>query len=849
MSEIFLRILNISLIAGWMILAVLLLRVFLKKAPRWILCLLWALVAIRLILPFSLESVISLIPSSEVIPTDIATAQQPVINSGFRVVNNALNPVITDTFAPTAKTSVNPMQVVVSVASVIWVVGVAGMLLYACISFLLLKKQVKTAVPAKKSKVSVSVSDEIKTPFILGIIKPRIYIPSSLNRETIRYVVAHEKAHLKRHDHWWKPLGFLLLSVYWFHPLCWIAYIFLCRDIEAACDERVIRNKEKEYLANYSQALLDCSMQRKMISACPLAFGESGVKKRIKRILNYKKPAFWIIIASLICVAVVTVCFLTNPKRKEQTEGKEPDSEIVSENPGNETVPKSILPAKGMNLAVGNSYNAYTIDENGTLWASGHNDYGQLGQGTTDSDEHPIPVKVADNVIHVDFAQGSGTVVIFLTKNHKLYGFGSNYTNALLQFEDYDENRFYNPTLCAVSEPVLLMENVSYAVCGRYDIAALKEDGSVWTWGMLAHPVDWGYENKVSDYEIYLSPDYLQQYLEQDYLTKPKKILENVKWITGGAFNHAALKEDGTLYTWGYNAAGNCAVSDAYVVTSPVKVAENVQMVWTQKMQNQDSIDMFGYEEYVEPMQNTLICKTDGTYSICGFGYGEKRLLPKYYEVSDEEVTCTSEFIPISEEEAMKVLGLSGEKQQPEMTVSDTILSDWIAAIELPSGYSFSRYIENRGYQGCFLIIPRLYERDEESGIPIEWQYSGMLSRLPADNPQFNITYKNGIPNLSGVPIDNHTDAEYIDVIGLERSNMQWPAIMVEESHELYTHLEIEQMKNDGIDVESMNLTSDYWYFWFVKEGKEYYYVLSLSKQMFTKEEAIRIAKTVEIKE
>ena len=191
----------------------------------------------------------------------------------------------------------------------------------------------------------------------------------------------------------------------------------------------------------------------------------------------------------------------------------------------------------------------------------------------------------------------------------------------------------------------------------------------------------------------------------------------------------------------------------------------------------------------------------------------------------------------------------AGEKQQPEVTVSDTILSDWIAAIELPSGYSFSQYIENRGYQGCFLIIPRLYERDEEIGIPIEWQYSGMLSRLPADNPQFNITYKNGIPNLSGVPIDNHTDAEYIDVIGLERSNMQWPAIMLEESHELYTHPEVEQMKNDGIDIESMDLMSDYWYFWFVKEGKEYYYVLSLSKRMFTKEEAIRIAKTVSINE
>ena len=347
MSVVFLKILNISLIAGWMILAVLLLRLILKKAPKWVSCLLWALVALRLLLPFSVESVLSLIPSSEVIPTTITSEQAPVIDSGIRVIDNAVNPVVTETFAPHAEASVNPLQIVVSVASVVWIAGVIAMFIYSLISYLRIKKNLRTAIPLyperKKAGRGIMVCDEIKTPFILGIFKPVIYLPSTLDDDTKKYVIAHEKAHIKRHDHWWKPLGFLLLSVYWFHPLCWVAYILLCRDIEAACDEKVIHNKEKNYLAAYSQALLDCAVQRKQISACPLAFGENGVKGRVKGILSYKKPAFWIIIAAIVCVAVVTVCFLTNPKRdkkvpetvasekEESVEIKEIASEIVSE--------------------------------------------------------------------------------------------------------------------------------------------------------------------------------------------------------------------------------------------------------------------------------------------------------------------------------------------------------------------------------------------------------------------------------------------------------------------------------------------------------------------------------------
>ena len=310
MSSIFLKFLNMSITASWLILAVILVRLLLKKAPKWIPCILWGLVAVRLICPFSLESVFSLIPSSETIPSNIALQNEPHINSGITVINEAVNPVITESFAPALDTSVNPLQVIIPIAAAVWIAGIVIMLAYALVSYLKLKKTVSVCVPIKEGILSC---DEVKAPFILGVLRPVIYVPSSMQGETLDYVLRHETAHLQRRDHWWKPLGFLLLSVYWFNPLCWIAYILLCRDIEMACDEKVIRDMDKSDMAAYSQALLDCSFPRKRIAACPLAFGEAGVKERVKGVLNYKKPAFWIILIAVIACIVLAVCLMTDP--------------------------------------------------------------------------------------------------------------------------------------------------------------------------------------------------------------------------------------------------------------------------------------------------------------------------------------------------------------------------------------------------------------------------------------------------------------------------------------------------------------------------------------------------------
>ncbi|MBP5555542.1 MAG: hypothetical protein J6X94_11820, partial [Lachnospiraceae bacterium] len=321
MSDVFIKILNMSLSASWLILAVIVLRFLLRKAPKWSMCLLWALVAIKLVIPFSPESVLSLIPSNEVIPQNITMESHPHVNSGIVYLDTAVNPVMESNLSPQPCDSANPMQVVMYMAGIVWCAGVILCLAYALVSYILLRRKVRAS---KRIEDRIYSCDEVASPFILGVFRPVIYIPSGISREITDYVIAHENAHLKRGDHFWKPLGFIILSVYWFNPLCWIAYILLCRDIEYACDEKVIRDKDREYANSYSQALLDCNAQRRIIAACPLAFGETGVKSRIKGILNYKKPAFWIIVVSIVACLVLAVCFLTRPEKERDSAETDP---------------------------------------------------------------------------------------------------------------------------------------------------------------------------------------------------------------------------------------------------------------------------------------------------------------------------------------------------------------------------------------------------------------------------------------------------------------------------------------------------------------------------------------------
>ena len=314
MSELFLEIVNRSIAASWIVIAVLILRFCLKKAPKWVNVLLWGIVAVRLIFPFSIESALSLIPSAETVSPSIMMETAPSVQTGVPALDQVINPVIDHSLSPAPGASANPLQIWISVMAAVWLAGAAALLLYSAISYWRLRRRVREAVILRDN---IYQSENAGSPFVLGIIQPKIYFPYSVDSGALAYVIAHEQAHIRRGDHWWKPLGFLLLTVHWFNPLLWLSYILLCWDIELACDERVIREMGNEQRADYTHALVSCSVSRRSIAACPLAFGEVGVKTRVKSVMNYKKPAFWIILASALICAAAAVYFLTNPKTEQ----------------------------------------------------------------------------------------------------------------------------------------------------------------------------------------------------------------------------------------------------------------------------------------------------------------------------------------------------------------------------------------------------------------------------------------------------------------------------------------------------------------------------------------------------
>lgn len=313
MAAVFLKLLNLSISASWLVLAVLVLRLVSKRSPKWMNVLLWGIVALRLMLPFSIESALSLIPSAETLSPEIVRFDPaPTITSGVEFIDNAVNPSLSESFAAAPLASVNPLYVWTYLAGWVWLIGLGVMLLYALVSYLRLRRHVSVSLCVREN---IYLCDAISSPFILGVVKPHIYLPSGLDEVQRQNVLSHERAHLARRDHWWKPLGFALLAVYWFNPVLWLAYALLCRDIELACDERVIRTMDESAVKTYSTVLLACSMPRKAVITCPLAFGEVGVKERVRNALRYKKPAFWVVAASVAVCVVVAVCFLTNPER------------------------------------------------------------------------------------------------------------------------------------------------------------------------------------------------------------------------------------------------------------------------------------------------------------------------------------------------------------------------------------------------------------------------------------------------------------------------------------------------------------------------------------------------------
>lgn len=311
MDDVFLKLVNLSISASWLILAVLVLRVVLKKAPKWVMPLLWGVVALRLVCLFSIESALSLIPSAETIPSEIVTETREPVLYEQATLDIATNPTLPSAAEVPVGVSRQQAQVDFNIYSVLWLAGMAALLVHALVSAGKLKRKLATAILLRDN---IYESEFVDSPFVFGVVKPNIYLPMHMDEGTAAYVIAHERAHLARRDHWWKVLGYLVLALHWFNPLVWVAYILFCRDIELACDEKVVKGLDGAARADYSQALLSCAAPGRAVAACPLAFGEGNIKMRVKSALHYKKPAFWVAAAAVLAVVIVAVCFLTNPK-------------------------------------------------------------------------------------------------------------------------------------------------------------------------------------------------------------------------------------------------------------------------------------------------------------------------------------------------------------------------------------------------------------------------------------------------------------------------------------------------------------------------------------------------------
>ena len=311
MDDVFLKLVNLSISASWLILAVLVLRVVLKKAPKWVMPLLWGVVALRLVCLFSIESALSLIPSAETIPSEIVTETREPVLYEQATLDIVTNPTLPSAAEVPVGVSRQQAQVDFNIYSILWLAGMAALLVHALVSAGKLKRKLATAILLRDN---IYESEFVDSPFVFGVVKPNIYLPMHMDEGTAAYVIAHEHAHLARRDHWWKVLGYLVLALHWFNPLVWVAYILFCRDIELACDEKVVRGLDGAARADYSQALLSCAAPKRAVAACPLAFGEGNIKTRVKSALHYKKPAFWVAAAAVLAVVIVAVCFLTNPR-------------------------------------------------------------------------------------------------------------------------------------------------------------------------------------------------------------------------------------------------------------------------------------------------------------------------------------------------------------------------------------------------------------------------------------------------------------------------------------------------------------------------------------------------------
>ena len=555
----------------------------------------------------------------------------------------------TETAAPTP-TAVSPSLSPGKAIRLVWVLGMAVMTGYIMLG----NRKVFMELRANRQELDIL---EGGIPLyampgyncLAGVVSPAVYIDADALKspDVIQNVIAHELQHYRVRDNYWQFLRVICLILQWHNPLMWWAYYASKRDCEAACDARVIREMSAEERYGYGNSLLAAAegLRRKktqaVLCSTPMGGSKAFMRQRICDIMQYRRRYAVGLLAVIVCVLALG-CFVSlhlyagEEKNPAVAAKGDPAVGSVPEDQPNELLPEEMKEAVPVSVNVadyyitstGNPDNLYYIDENNVLWGCGRNNCGQLGQGTQDYEFYEDMVKIAEHVIHVDYSDVD-LFTIYLTEDHKLYGMGNAGCGALQQYEEFDRMQYANGEHYTVNSPVLLMENVAYARCGRSDVVCLTEDNEVWIFGTVGF--DW---------------------TQTCFYAYPTKVLEDAVFVTGGSYNHAALLRDGSVWTWGYNYAGSCGVPGGGIVPEPTKVAEDVRMVWTGSTKyNVNVKDIADFEgTYERGMENTLIQTADGEYLICGVCVGtEKNILPIYYETTHYALVCTHEFRPLEE--------------------------------------------------------------------------------------------------------------------------------------------------------------------------------------------------------
>lgn len=446
MDKLFLTILNMSMTGAFVIAAICLVRLPLKKAPKIISYCLWAMAGFRLVFPYSVESVFSLIPfKAQTIPSDIAMQSIPRIDSGIPFVNNAVSSVLP---AATPAASVNPLQIWIAIGAWVWIVGVAVLLIYGVVSFLILKRKMSEVAHIK---ANIYEAENIKSPFVLGVFRPRIYFPVGLSEQEKSYITLHEQTHIRRHDHIVKFAAYFVLCLHWFNPFAWVAFLLMGVDMEMSCDERVLKEMGVATKKAYSLSLLSLATDRRIIGGSPLAFGEGGIRVRIKNVISYKKPAFWVIIIAILACVIVAICFMTNPVDEQDLSFLNYDN-LVSVAAQSDTLPAHVSTiSDAWNASVDGGELSVFLDN--VTWVQDRGIFRTVQRDTEKNSTASIQITFNDNAILRIF--DTDTVYIYSKNLGKFKYYRAelgDYSKLLQMLSDIGNPSSSKPALSALSE-------------------------------------------------------------------------------------------------------------------------------------------------------------------------------------------------------------------------------------------------------------------------------------------------------------------------------------------------------------------------------------------------------------